>query len=367
MAKVRAFIPTEIPMLSSSTGPTSKTLQAIGDFFATICQAEEDATITRVTGYVNARNGTPGTTRVGIQSVATTTGLPTGTWLGFVDLTTDATNFPATTVKEWTLSTNATLTRGQYYAIVISALSGTWNTATDNLQLYSSQGTGVGPSLAAFPYVYDTINGVAGTKTSVAIHPCIGTGSSTIQYRIAHKPASQGSWNSGTTPNQRGMKIKLPASTVTSFRIAGVRMAIGPTNSASTWDLNLYDSSSTILQSRSFTNQEAYNSASLLIRDYYFDESTLTTLSPNTDYRIAIQATSATLGCMSYIELSSATDCTSAFIPGGTYHLTTRTGVGAWTDTTTTWIPMQLIIADLTTSAGGVATGPRLGLNAGLN
>ena len=362
MAKVRAFIPTELPMLSSSTGPTSKTLQAIGDYVAFICQAEEDATITRVTGYVNARNGTPGTTRVGIQSVVTTTGLPSGTWLGSVDLTTDATNFPATSAKEWTLSSNATLTRGQYYAIVIQALSGTWSTATDNLQLYSNQGTGVGPSFAAFPYVYDVINGVAGAKTTTAILPCIGCGSSTIQYRIAHKPASQGSWNSGASPNQRGMKFKLPASTVTSFKIAGVRMGIGPTNSASTWDLNLYDASNTVLQNRSFTNQEAFNSAGLLIRDYYFDESTLTALSPNTDYRIAIQATNASLGCVTYIELSAATDCTSAFIPGGTYHLTTRTGTGAWTDTTTTWMPMQLIIDDLTaTGGGGLAANPLAG------
>lgn len=353
-------------MLSSSGGPTSKTLQAIGDYAATICQAEEDATITRVTGYVNARNGTPGTTRVGIQSVSTTTGLPTGTWLGSVDLTTDATNFPATSAKEWTLSTNATVTRGQYYAIVVSALSGTWNTATDNLQLYVYQGTGVGPSLAVFPYNYDVINGVAGAKTTLAILPCLGCGSSTTQYRIAHKPASIGSWNSGSTPNQRGIKFKLPASTSTSFKIAGVRMAVGPTNSASTWDLNLYDASNTVLQNRSFTNQEAFNVATLLIRDYYFDESTLTALSPNTDYRIAIQATSATLGCMTYIELSSATDCSSAFIPGGTYHATTRTGTGAWTDTTTAWFPMQLIIDDLTASAGGTSVYNHVGMTGGI-
>lgn len=360
MAKVRAFIPTDIPMLSSSGGPTSKTLQAIGDYFAVICQAEEDATITRVTGYVNARNGTPGTTRVGIQSVVTTTGLPSGTWLGFVDLTTDATNFPATSAKEWTLSTNATLTRGQYYAIVIQALSGTWNTATDNLQLYSYQGTGVGPSLAVFPYVYDVINGVAGTKTTLAILPCIGCGSSTTQYRIAHKPASIGSWNSASSPNQRGMKFKLPAATVTSFKVVGVRMAVGPTNSAATWDLNLYDSANNVIQSRSFTNQEAFNVATLLIRDYYFSTTTLATLSPNTDYRIAVQATNASLGCMTYIELSSATDCTSAFIPSGTYHVTTRAGTGAWTDTTTAWFPMQLIIDDLTStgSAGGLLVHP---------
>jgi hypothetical protein len=353
MAKVRAFIPTEMPMLSSVSGPTTYTLSAISDYISLICQAEEDATITRVTGWVNTRGGTPGTTRVGIQTVGATTGLATGTWLGYVDLTTDATNFPANGIKEWTLSTNATITRGQYYAIVIQALSGTWNTGSDNLTMFGTSGIGVGSSLALFPYLQTVLNTVSGAKSTSQIIPTIGCGSSTTQYRIAHKPASISSWNSGATPNQRGMKFSLPASTVTSYKIAGVRMNVGPTNSASTWDLNLYDSSNTVLQSRSFTNQEAFNTVSLLLRDYYFDESTLTALSPNTDYRIAVQATNASLGCMSYIEFTGATDCSSAFIPGGTYHATTRTGTGAWTDTTTTWMPMQLIINDLTSSTGG--------------
>jgi len=362
MAKVRAFIPTEMPMLSSLGGPVTHTLSAISDYISLICQAEEDATITRVTGWVNTRGGTPGTTRVGIQTVGATTGLATGTWLGYVDLTTDITNFPANGIKEWTLSTNATLTRGQYYAIVIQALSGTWNTGADNLTMFATSGTGLGSSLAVFPYVQTVLNTVSGAKTTTHIVPTIGCGSSTTQYRIAHKPASISSWRSVDTPNQRGMKFSLPTSTVTSYKIAGVRMNVGPTNSASTWDLNLYDASNTVLQSRSFTNQEAYNTNSLLLRDYYFDESTLTALSPNTDYRIAVQATNASLGCMSYIEFTGATDCSSAFIPGGTYHQTTRTGTGAWTDATTTWMPMQLIIDDLTSSAGGgLAANPLAG------
>ena len=353
MAKVRAFIPTEMPMLSSLGGPVTHTLSAISDYISLICQAEEDATITRVTGWVNTRGGTPGTTRVGIQTVGTTTGLATGTWLGYVDLTTDITNFPANGIKEWTLSTTATLTRGQYYAIVIQALSGTWNTGSDNLTMFATSGTGVGSSLALFPYVQTVLNTVSGAKTTTQILPTIGCGSSTTQYRIAHKPANIAAWNSGATPNQRGMKFSLPASTVTSYKIAGVRMNIAPTNSVSTWDLNLYDASNTVIQNRSFTNQEAYNINSLLLRDYYFDESTLTALSPNTDYRIAVQATNASAGCVGYIEFTSATDCSSAFIPGGTYHQTTRTGTGAWTDATDKWMPMQLIINDLTSSTGG--------------
>jgi hypothetical protein len=314
--------------------------------------AEEDAVIDRVTGYVDLLTGSSGTVRIGIQSVNTTTGLPSGTWLGYGDFAMNGTNFPNFSTKQWTLSTTATITRGQYYAIVFFAYSGTFD-ASNKVRFYTVRGTGVGPAFLTFPYTYNIDNGVASGKSTTATLPNFGCGTSTRQYGIGTSGASQSSWNSGTSPNQRGMKFKLPASLCTTFKVVGVRMAVGPTNSAATWDLNLYNSSSTVLQNRSYTNQEAFNSASLLMRDYYFDESSLTALSPNTDYRIAVQATSASLGCMTYVEMGGGWDCSSAFIPDGTFHLTTRTGTGAWTDTTTSWMPMQLIIDDFTASASG--------------
>lgn len=367
MAKIRATIPTSIPMFSSIASPTQPQLTAVSDYVGVVAQAEEDAVIDRVTGYVNVKAGAvAGTIRVGIQSVVTTTGLPSGTWLGFGDFTINGTNFPDFSAKEWILTTTATLTRGQYYAIVIFALSGTFN-ATDQISFYTVRGTGVGPAFNVFPYTHNVLAGAASGKSTTALIPNFGCGTGTRQYGIGCSSGLQASWNSASSPNQRGMKFKLPASLCTSFKVVGVRMAIGPTNSASTWDLNLYDSASTVLQNRSYTNQEAFNAATLLVRDYYFDESSLTALSPNTDYRIAMQATSATLGCATYLEVGSAWDCSSAFIPDGLFHLTTRTGTGAWTDTTTGWMPMQLIIDDFTasgSSGGGLIVHP--GMSGGM-
>jgi hypothetical protein len=339
-------------MFSSVSAPTSPEIRALSDYVSVITMAEEDAVIDRVTGYVDLLTGSGGTVRVGIQSVNTTTGLPSGTWLGYGDFAMNGTNFPNFSTKQWTLSTTATITRGQYYAIVIFALSGTFS-GSSKIRFYTVRGTGVGPAFVTFPYTYNIDNGTASGKSTAATIPNFGCGTSTRQYGIGTSGGNQSSWNSGTSPNQRGMKFKLPASLCTTFKVVGVRMAVGPTNSASTWDLNLYDSSSTVLQNRSYTNQEAFNSASFLMRDYYFDDSTLTALSPNTDYRIAVQATSSSLGCMSYIEMGGGWDCSSAFIPDGTFHLTTRTGTGAWTDTTTSWMPMQLIIDDFTASGSG--------------
>jgi hypothetical protein len=341
-------------MFSSVTSPAQPEVRAVNDYVSVITQAEENAIIDRVTAYVDLCTGGSSThiMRVGIQSVNTTTGLPSGTWLGYGDFQLGQTNFQDFGTRQWTLTNTATVSRGQYYAIVLLALSGTFD-ASNKVRFYTVRGTGVGPALMTFPYTYNIDNGVASGKSTTATLPNFGCGTSTRQYGIGHSGGTQASWNSGSSPNQRGMKFKLPASLCTTFKVVGVRMAVGPTNSASTWDLNLYDSSNTVLQNRSYTNQEAFNSAALLMRDYYFDESTLTALSPNTDYRIAVQATSASLGCMTYIETNSIANCSSAFIPDGTFHLTTRTGTGAWTDTTTSWMPMQLIIDDFTASASG--------------
>jgi len=338
-------------MFSSVAAPANPEVRALSDYVSVITIAEEDAVIDRVTGYVDVLTGSAGTVRVGIQSVNTTTGLPSGTWLGYGDFAMNGTNFPNFSTKQWTLSTTATITRGQYYAIVIFALSGTFDNS-NKVRFYTVRGTGVGPAFLTFPYTYNIDNGVASGKSTTATIPNFGCGTSTRQYGIGTSGATQASWNSSSSPNQRGMKFKLPPSLCTTFKVAGVRMAVGPTNASSTWDLNLYDSSNTVLQNRSYNNLEAYNTNSLLMREYYFDEATLSALSPNTDYRIAVQATNAN-GCMSYVELAGAYDCSSAFIPDGTFHLTTRTTTGAWTDTTTAWMPMQLIIDDFTASASG--------------
>jgi hypothetical protein len=355
MAKIRATIPTSIPMFSGNV-PTNPEIRALGDYVSVIAMAEEDAVIDRVTGYVDLLTGSAGVVRVGIQSVNTTTGLPSGTWLGFGDFAMNGTNFPNFLTKQWTLSTTATITRGQYYAIVIFALTGTFN-ATNKVRFYTVRGTGIGPAFVAFPYLYNIDNGVASGKSTTAVIPNLGCGTSTRQYGIATSIGTEAAWTSGTSPNQRGMKFKLPTSLCTTFKVVGVRMGVSIVNNAATWDLNLYDASNTVLQSRSYTNQEAYNSSDLLVRDYYFDESTLTALSPNVDYRIAVQSTDAALGCMTYNQAGGTWDCSSAFIPDGTFHLTTRAGTGAWTDTTTAWMPMQLIIDDFTASGSGGPSG----------
>ena len=353
MPKIVTAIPAEVPAYSSTASPTQFTINTLNDYLATITIAEEDATITGVNGYVDLTTsaGSSGTIRVGLQGVSTT-GVPNGTWLGWGDFTVNTTNFPNFSNKQWTFTTNATITRGQYYAIVYQATTGTFG-ASDNVRFYIYRGTSIGSASKAFPYTIGQTGGVLGSKSTTANIPLMSCQTSTREYGFPWSGGTATAFNSGATPNEVGIKFNLPASVATSFKVSGVTMVVGPTNSAATWDLKLYDSSNTVLQSASFTNTAAYNTNSLFPRTYYFQNSSLTALSPNTDYRITVTATSASLGALAYVKLGGGWAVSNALIPGGKFHWTERNSPAAFTDDVNAMMSMQLIVDDLTASGSG--------------
>lgn len=295
------------------------------------------------------------TTGTGTHTLNTVGGIPSGTWVGSGTFTGTSGNFPNFSNKQWTLSSSASITRGQYYAIVLQAVSGTWN-GTNNVRFYHSRGTAIGTANNIFPYGYAVEAGAVIAKGTGAGIVMLSASSATREYGYAVNGSSITAWNSGATPNERGIIFNIPSGVATSFKVSGVKMVVGPSNAAATWDLTLYDSANNVIQNRSYTNTDAYNTNSIFPRNFYFDESTLTALSCNTDYRIAVKATSASLGCIQYIQLGTGWNLNNAFMPGGKFQFTSRTGAGAWTDTTDVF-PMQLILDDLTATGGGASSG----------
>ena len=348
MANINLVYPNELAMHTTNTS-TTWTVQGATDYMAVLRHAEEDATITSVSGYSDLITGTPGTIRIGIQSVSSS-GIPSGTWLGYGDFTADTTNFPNATSFKKTLSSNATITRGMMYAIVAAAQSGTWD-VSNNQRFTSAAGAAVGESARASSYTYGIINAVTQSKSSTALTLNLACSSSTVQYALAGTSASIASWSTASAIDERGVLFNLPASTFTSYKVAGIRFVCGPTNSAATWDMVLYDSGGTVLQSASFTNTGIYNITTVLLREFYFTNSTLTALTPGSDYRLVIKATHASLGCMVYNEFTGPSDIGA--LVGGTYSLTTRADAGSWTNTNTKTMPMKLILRDVTSTAGG--------------
>lgn len=350
MANVLAEYPSDVPQFTQTTA-TNWTLQATGDYLAFIRQAEEDATITSVSGYHDLITGAPGTVRVGIQTL-NSSGIPSGTWSGWADFTANTSNFPNFAAFKKTLTTNATLTRGQFYAIVFATNGGTWN-ASNSMRFWSVAGNSTGETARSFPYTYGIANAVTQAKSTTAITANCACSSSTEQYGFAGSVSNVTAWSSASTPDERGVKFNLPTGSCTSFKVRGIRFLCGITNSASTWDLVLYNSAGTVLQSTSFTNTASYNTASILLRDFYFSNSTLSTLSPNTDYRVVIKPTSSTLGSLTYNAFSCGWDMTRSMVSDGTWSYTSRTDAGAWTDDPNTALPMKLLLEDVTSSGGG--------------
>ena len=358
MASIQLVYPHDIAMHITNTA-TTWTVSGATDYVSVMRHAEEDATITSVLGYSDLITGTPGTIRLGLQSV-TSSGIPSGTWLGYVDLTADATNFPTATAFKKTLTVSATLTRGMMYAIVFAAQSGTWNVS--NSQRFTSvAGASAGEGARASSYSYGIAAGATVAKSTTALQFNLACASSTTQYGLAGSTTGIAAWGSASAIDERGVLFNLPVSTFSSFKVAGVRFICGPTNSASTWDLVLYDSAATVLQSASFTNTGIYNINTVLLREFYFTNSTLSALTPGSDYRIAIKSTHASLGAVGYNEFTAPSDIGA--VVGGTYSLTTRVDGGAWTNTNTKGVPIKLLLDDVTSASGAIIP---VGMNGGI-
>jgi hypothetical protein len=357
VARVDLIHPWFLPQPVTTSNSGNRQIRAIGDYVACIRQAEEAATITKVGFYFDARgtNATPGTCRVGIQSV-NTSGDPSGTWLGYTDYTANATNFPNFSGVNLDITANGTasVTRGQLYAIVMYAQSGTWD-ASNNLQ-FTTLFAGAGQYITAFPTMKSVVGGAASNNNGAQPHPNIYCESSTATYGNPQvTPVNIASYNSGSTPDEIGVKFTFNASWTTSFNVLGIQGILGITNSAATGTLKLYDSANNLLQSKTFTSTEfVAGNAAVLNRTILFDATTLSDLTPGDTYRITIEATNASLGTTTMLQTAFPNSTVvRAFVGDATYHRTERTNAGSWTDTTDRVPSWKLIISAATASGGG--------------
>jgi hypothetical protein len=351
MSQLDVYFPARLPVTTATSTAWQSTLQAVGDYVAIVRQAEEPATITSVEIYVDFyTTGSSDTVRVGLQSV-NSNGEPSGTWLGYVDKICTTGNFPYFGFSSHTLGTSVSLTRGQLYAIVIQAQSGTWSGSlyfrTNDNYYVDIEGR------QAFPYLVQKIAGTVGKSNAAGcyIHSC---SSSTKTYGQPHKPNSITSISSASSPNEIGNYFRLPTGLGTSYTLLGVRLFIAMTNSAGTFDITLYDTANTVLQQVSFTCSNVVGGMTTLAqRDFYFVQTTLTSLTPGTYYRVAVKASNATgIGDMASIDFPSALGMTAYTGVNGSCQYTSRAGSGAWTDVSGRIHAMKLILNDVTGSAG---------------
>lgn len=282
-------------------------------------------------GIVTRTVTTGATVDLRIETVDSTTGNPSGTLWG---TTTNASLVIASTddnvFLESTLTADAAVVIGDLIAAVVAnAGTGSMNLAasSDWADLYASYNSRFTSS--------------AWTKQTGVAPICLlqyDDGSYTYNEGVhSYLSVTHTSFNSTSTPDERGLKFKLPIP----VKVRGMWCYVDPDND---FNVKLYDSDgSTALIDLDIDNS---NVASTVERMYVFLFPSVVTLVENTFYRLTILPDSSTNMELAGYAVSAAAHLDNE--PGGqNFHQTTRTDAGSWTDLTTARPYMGLILDSL--------------------
>lgn len=329
-------------LTSSWTTLNSSNLNASGVKFASILQAPKTGSIRkihfRVGGVTTATD-----TDVRIETVDPATGEASGTLWG---TNTNVTVLQASiTSNTWivspALTADASVTQGDTFAVVLAP------TGTPSYIV-----TCIGGASAAFRFPYVSFyNGTSWIKES-SLLPSVGIeysdGSFADMPQVIPLSATPNvhAFNSGSTPDERALKFKLPVP----VKVCGAWVADDLDGDG---DLVLYDSDgTTALQTKSL-DKDVRQGTTTGVHLVRFPGSQL--LLANTFYRLSIKPTSATSLTVYSIDVNSAALFDQ--MPGGqNFHYSERTDAGAWTDTTTRRLFMGLMIDGVDDGSGGGST-----------
>lgn len=316
-------------------------LNAAGDYVAFVLSANRSGDVEEIfwrTGPVT----TGCTVDVRLETVDTTTGLPTGT---LVNAGANASQVVANTddnqAFQTALGTAATLTRGELYAVVFDVLSGT----PSSLCIACF----VDPSSLQSPYVIE-YDGTASLISGYA--PIMG-----LLYSGGVYQGTPGAWPITNVWTQSYAATDSPDTYGAAFSLSHQSRVCG------FWfwgefdgdgTAKLYDSDgATVLESAAIYENVAPSGSSLL-QSFFFGSSV--TLAEDTTYYLAIEATDSTDIVMYGVEFSSAA-WRDASPLGGRWQLAqctqSPTGTGDWTNTGTKQAFIGLIVDGLEEAGGG--------------
>jgi hypothetical protein len=222
-----------------------------------VYEAEETATITRVSLRVSAVGTTPSSSlSVGLQSL--TSGAPSGNWLDGAG--TSSTNFAAeaggsTGVKTYTLPNSVSLTAGQEFAIVVRNPTTGW---TGNI---SFNLTHMASGTASNPYTITRSSGVWSTTRGFNFPSHAFYGSSSKWYGLCGLSTAESSSTIPSGANEAGFAITIPSGHP-DVRLHTVYAKFATYNASSTFTCIVRDSSGTALNTttydQDFTSPSGY-------------------------------------------------------------------------------------------------------------
>jgi hypothetical protein len=315
-------------------------LNQSADQFYAIFHADAADAISRLGVRIGAVTGTPPTYQISLQGVDGT-GAPDGTIKSssnakatFTPVAGDANSW-----KWFNLTSPYSCSNGEALSLVVAYSSGTVD-VSNNAAITTQAAWG--GFFSNLPFTATIDNGAAATK--IQNTPVFGYGSAVRAYGWPHSALYTQTVGLNTTPDEIGIKFRIPPEWCSTYRVAAVRSHSGLA-AGQTMRLQLYDAGGSVLQTR---DHDTDLSGSTTQRSHWlrFTEAARRPLQAGADYRLTFSPQAATLHTLYGMTLAAAADWDA--YPGGQYFgLTQRTDGGAWTDTPTTRLFTDLVLADL--------------------
>jgi hypothetical protein len=342
-----------LTMARESTGGfTNTALTSINYKVGWVFQWPYTEAITTGIFRYGARTSTPPQHTISLQSVDTSTGLPTGTILGGGSPVSATFTPPADTTWDGTVR-SVTFTNsytpgasGEYMALVIdatSAPSSGSSSFTRNVSVLASY-------LQGFPYhVVNTGSWAKGGNDYESLFAVSGA------TRVYGLPVQSFPLESTATSGRRlAMKFTLPSGWGSTYKIIGFR-TIGATAVASSAPvIGVWNAAGTALQSRALDSDIIKANAANAKQEYFFS-GTLAALDFGTTYYIGIQSVGANVDLLNLAAASSGH--LAAYPLPACYSLWDG---AAWNDTSTYMPWVELLIDDWTEPAGGAGGSTRV-------
>lgn len=317
------------------------TLNASGNKYAMLFQAPKTGSIHKI-GFMTGTVTAAVDTDLRLETIDMTTGFPSGSLQGTnTNVTILAASITATTVIIGTLTADASVTQGDYLAVVVTP-SGSPN--------YQVRRNSIQISSNAWPSGAQNTSATWFGSASEQVF-WVEYSDGTYGYMPIAWPMSAvntHTFNSGSTPDERGLKFKVAGP----IRVRGIWILGDFDNNA---DAVLYDSDGTTVLATLTIDKDLRGGATSPGNNQLIFASSVT-LSGATFYRLVIKPGASNVVVYSFTATSAAALDER---PGGqNFHYTQRTDAGAWTDTTTQVPYMGLIIdgIDDGVSAGGGTT-----------
>lgn len=341
------------------------TVDASNEGTAYVFQVPSASAITGFRHRYGVRTGTPPTYVATIESLVVTTGLPDGTDVGGGSPTAKTFTPPADATwdglfQEVTFTNSYTPSVGQLVCVTIRYSSGTIDGS--NNSSFQRNINNFAMFSADMPYPLTNSAGTwskynSGGYPAVALVTAAGNIGTPLLSFYTTSSAS-------TVGHRHAVKFTLPG-TGTTYKLRGIRFAGAIANGASKAPiLGLWSASSLLQDITLDSDVGGAPITSRSVRDYFFNESSLATLTGGTTYYVGLEVADAANGQVELegCQLASAAD--GGCYPGGqnNFHLATYDGA-AWSDDKTVRPVGELILEDVTEPAGGsggVIGGPNM-------